>query len=54
MSSSTSAFDDFVDDCFIGKHPLCKRTKEESQELIASQIIAELLAVKEGDDLISA
>ena len=43
MQLDNPAFDDFVDDCFIDKDPLCDISREKSIELIASQIIEELV-----------
>ncbi len=44
MAVKKSPFDDFVDDCFIGEDPLCNISQERSLELVASQLITELLA----------
>ncbi len=44
MSTRKSPFDDFVDDCFIDEDPLCNISQERSLELVASQLITELLA----------
>ena len=52
MSSKESALDSFIDDCFIDEDPLCTINKERSLELVASQLIAELIA--EEDDEIRA
>ena len=52
MSLQNSAFDDFVDDCFVEEDPLCDKSREKSLELVASQLIAELIS--EDDDLIAA
>ena len=52
MAFTTSSFDDFVDDCFISEDPLCNKSKEHSLELVASQLIAEL--VSQDDDLMAA
>ncbi len=43
MDSGNAAFDDFVDDCFINKDPLCDKSKEKSLELVASRLISELV-----------
>ena len=53
MPSADFAFDDFVDDCFVGEDALCDKSKEESLELVASQLISELVA-DDDDDLIAA
>ena len=50
MASDDTAFDDFVDDCFIDHDPLCNTSRENSLELGASQLISELL----DDDLMVA
>ena len=44
MSSANFAFDDFVDDCFIEEDPICERRGEKSLELVASQLISELVS----------
>ena len=44
MSSSTFAFDDFVDHCFIEEDPICERRGENSLVLVASQLISELVS----------
>ena len=44
MTTAINAFDDFVDDCFINEDPLCNKTTEDSLEIIASQIISELVS----------
>ena len=51
MALADSAFDDFVDDCFIEQDPICKKNTERYYELVASQLIAELI---ENDDLMAA
>ena len=50
--TNPSAFDDFVDDCFLEEDPLFDASREKSLELVASQLISEL--VEEDDDLIAA
>ena len=45
MTATDFAFDDFVDDCFIDKDPLCGIPKGKSLELVASQLISELVDV---------
>ena len=52
MTSPNTAFDDFVDDCFIDQDPLCEASREKSLELVASQLISELVA--EDDELMAA
>ena len=52
MTTTDFAFDDFVDDCFIDEDPLCGASNEKSLELVASQLISELVA--EGQDLKAA
>ena len=52
MTSIGSAFDDFVDDCFIEHDPLCNISSEKSLELVASQLISEL--IEEEDELIAS
>ena len=52
MISSNKAFDDFVDDCFIEEDPICKSNSERSLELVASQLISEL--IEETEDSIAA
>ena len=52
MTETSTAFDDFVDDCFVENDPICNIEKERSLELVASQLISELLA--EEDDTIAA
>ena len=51
MNSINSAFDDFVDDCFLEEDPLCNKSREESLELVASQLISELVSQDEDDTL---
>ena len=43
MSERNYAFDDFVDDCFLGEDPLCGLKKERSLQLVASQLLSELI-----------
>ena len=43
MPSNTAAFDDFVDDCFLDEDPLCNVSRDKSLELVASQLISELV-----------
>tara|TARA_B100000700_G_C14966240_1_gene819005 strand:+ start:1133 stop:1285 length:153 start_codon:yes stop_codon:yes gene_type:complete len=43
MNYNTLAFDDFIDDCLVGKDPICQVNKDASQELIASKLISELI-----------
>ena len=43
MISSNRAFDDFVDDCFVEKDPISNINSERSLELIASQLISEVI-----------
>ncbi len=38
MDYHDSAFDDFIDDCFVGKDPLCKRITEPSSEFITEML----------------
>jgi len=52
MIASNPAFDDFVDDCFVGEDPLCNISSERSLELVASQLISEL--IEEDKDSIAA
>ena len=47
MSTTNSPFDDFVDDCFLDEDPLCNKSRDESLEIIASQLIAELFTEDE-------
>ncbi len=47
MEDKNHAFEDFVDDCFIEKDPLCNISREKSLELVASQLIEELLSSEE-------
>ncbi len=49
MLSKDSAFDDFVDDCFIEKDPICDLDGQRSLELVASQLISELLLEQDHD-----
>ena len=44
MSSSNSAFDDFVDDCLIDEDPLCGFNNHKTLELVPSQLISDLVA----------
>jgi len=44
MSSSNFAFDDFVDDCFIEEDPICEQRGDKSLELVASQLMSELVS----------
>ncbi len=53
MTVTSSAFDDFVDDCFVQNDPICNKEKEKSLELVASQLISELLEGEE-DEAIAA
>ena len=48
MKSPNFAFDDFVDDCFIDQDVLCDKTGEKSLELVASQLISELISEDES------
>ena len=52
MQAKNSGFDDFVDDCFIEEDPICQTSREDSLELIASQLLSEL--VRQDDDLRAA
>ncbi len=52
MIYSRTAFDDFVDDCFVEEDPICDINSERSLELVASQLISEL--IEETDDSIAA
>ncbi len=52
MISKNTAFDDFVDDCFLEYDPLCNITCERSLELVASQLISEL--IEEENDSVAA
>ena len=47
MSTLHSPFDDFVDDCFLEEDPLCNKSREQSLELIASQLISGLVTEDE-------
>ncbi len=47
MSEENTAFDDFVDDCFIDEDPLCDMSRSNSLELVASKLISELVASDE-------
>ncbi len=49
MALKNSAFDDFVDDCFIEKHPLCDQSRSDALELVASRLIAELIDADDHD-----
>ena len=51
MTSNQAAFDDFVDDCYILEDPLCTKNSQESLELVASQLIAELLKQEDKEIL---
>ena len=42
MNFVNPAFDDFVDDCFIGGDPICGLIGEKSLELVAAQFSSEL------------
>ena len=53
MSNTESAFSDFVDDCFIDQDPICNKNKEESLELVASDLISQLLS-ESTDDILAA
>ncbi len=53
MPAIESAFDNFVDDCFIDGDPLCDISKEPPLELVASQLISELIN-EINDDLMAA
>ncbi len=53
MTDTSTAFDDFVDDCFVKNDPICNVEKEKSLELVASRLISELLTAEE-DDVIAA
>ena len=48
-----AAIDDFIEDCFIEEDPICKNRREESLELVASRLIAELVS-DDDEDLIAA
>ncbi len=48
MKVENTGFDDFVDDCFIDEDPICKKSSDASLELVASQIISELLTEDES------
>ena len=52
MISNNSAFDDFVDDCFLEEDPLCDISEGKSLELVASQLISQIVA--EDDDVVAA
>ena len=52
MTSIDSAFDDFVDDCFIEQDPLCNVSSGRSLELVASKLISEI--IEEEDELIAS
>ena len=43
MLNNEKAFDDFLDDCFIGQDPICKASEEKILELIPSQLISEII-----------
>ncbi len=49
MLEKNKAFDDFVDDCFIDKDPICNISKNNSLEIVASQLISEL--VEQNDEI---
>ena len=51
MRDKSYPFDDFLDDCFLNNDPLCAVSEERSLELVASQLIAEL--IHEEDQKIS-
>jgi len=53
MTSRDSALDSFIDDCFINEDPLCSSNEERSLELVASQLIAELIA-EDGNKTLAA
>jgi len=53
MQLENPAFDDFVDDCFIDKDPLCNLSREKSIELIPSQIIEQLVRSDDQDSLVT-
>ncbi len=53
MVQNDSALDDFIDDCFIEDDPLCCNRKERSLDLIASQLISEIVT-QENDELIAS
>ena len=53
MPDPNCAYDAFVDDCFVGEDALCDKSREASLELVASQLIAELVS-DEGEDFLAA
>ena len=53
MFSQNAAFDDFIDDCFLDEDPLCNKSQEKPLELVASKLIAELVA-EAGDHSMAA
>lgn len=54
MTVDNSAFDDFVDDCFIADDPLCNKSREKSIELVALPSISQLIAPDSDLDSIVA
>ena len=52
MLEENTAFDDFVDDCFIEEDPICGLNGEKSLELVASTLISELIS--EDDNTMAA
>ncbi len=48
MDSQQTAFDDFVDDCYIEDDPICSKNNQKSLEVITSQLITELLTEEDN------
>ena len=43
MVSGNSAFDDFLDDCFIKEDPLCNFSNDNPLKIVDSKLVSELL-----------
>ena len=48
MENLNEAFDDFIDDCFIGSDPICNQELDPSLEIVASQLISEVISADDA------
>lgn len=51
MTEKSSAFDAFIDDCFLDEDPICNKVRSDSLDLIGSKLISELVSNKDDEQI---